>query len=651
MSNRSNSNRSHGVLAPLPLGQVAARGWLERQLRIEAQGMSGHLDELEPAMIATPYITREREEKVCVGWSAEISATYWLGLIQLAYTLGDEALQRKAAAWVDGVLAAQEADGYLGAYKATDNRKEDYNAMGVDFAVGALLAYYEATGRADVLEACRRGLLWFVEQWGGHRTDYAAPYIIASMADVYRLTGDERLLKWAEDYMDWLGRNSKWPNHLPAFLDSTLAFNSAHAVAYGGWLALPSSLFCATGRRDYCKAGINAVKKVVNRCFQRTGAPASNNEHLSPPGANCETEYCNFPTYAAAFRRLMLATGRAAYGDAIEKIVFNGSQGAKKKDGRAIAYMSSPNQMFATLDSSIYGNRSEMEVYAPAYVVACCPVQAVRVLPEYVRGMVMTDRRRQNLYLTGYGPCHAATTLKSGARVEMEEITEYPFKETVTLKFTLPSETDFTLNLRIPGWCAQASVAVNGAAVAGPFKAGSYLTLSRTWRTGDTVELRLPMAVRVVEVKDDACSHKRPLAIERGALLFALPIEPEWKAVPGHPLTPLPEGWSWYEARPRQGPDAAGNRPWACALEKQRVLKPGAIQAEYRDIGGAFPWETSPVVLKVPARRVRHAYTPGGGRKNVETYGDRGEVGEDEAVIELVPYGCTNLRIAYFPRL
>lgn len=650
MSKRYAPTESYNMLAPLPLGQVTARGWLKRQLRIEADGMSGHLDELEPAMIAAPFITREHEPKISVAWSAEISATYWLGLVQLAYTLNDAGLKRKAGAWVNGILAAQEEDGYIGAYKKTDNRKEDYNAQGVDFAVRALLAYYEATGRADVLEACRRGLLWFVEQWAGHKTDYAGPYIIASLAEVYRLTGEKRLLKWAEDYLDWLRRHSKWPNHLPAFLSPKLAFNSAHAVAYGGWMALPAVLFGATGRRDYLKASINAVKKVVRKCFQRTGAPASNNEYLSPPGANSETEYCNFPTYAASLRWLMLATGRTEYADAVEKIVFNGSQGAKKKDGRAMAYMTSPNQMFATLESSIYGNRQDMEVYAPVYRVACCPVQSVRVLPEYARGMVMSDPGRRNLYLTGYGPCHVQTTLANGARVAMEASTEYPFKETVTLNFSMPSAAAFALYLRIPGWCAHAAVMVNGRAVKGPVKPGTFLPIFRTWRAGDTVQLRLPMKVSVMEVKDDAHNHKRPVAIERGPLLFALPIEPEWKAVPGNPLTPLPAGWSWYEAVPRQKPDATGDRPWTYAVDKQRIRKPGAIRVRYRRIGRAFPWEKSPVLLKVPVRHVNHAYARFT-HKNVEMYHDPQEIGAATRMVDLVPYGCTNLRQSYFPRV
>jgi hypothetical protein len=569
-------------LYPLPVGAITARGWLKAQLRREADGMSGRMDELEPAMLAKPFVTRGRNKKISVGWNAEISGEYWCGLVNLAFTLDDRKLKRKAERWVNGVLAAQEEDGYIGAYRKTDDRTEDYNPWSVHFAVRALLSYHEATGRADVLEACRRGLLWFVDHWANHRTDYAGPTIIESCAVVYGKTGEKRLLVWAEKYLAWLEKNSRWPNHLPAMAGPELAYNSAHAVAYGVWIDLPAALFCATGRKEYLAAAKNAMRKVIQKCFQETGAPASNHEYLSPPGALSETEYCNFPVYAEALRWLLKASGAAEYGDRIERIVFNGSQGAKKKDGRAIAYMSSPNQQLATLQSSNYGPRGSMEVYAPVYEVACCPAMSVRVLPEFTAGLVMTDGG-DGIYVTGYAPCRAQVATAAGTSI-LEVETEYPFREDVTLRLTPAAPGAFTLHLRIPRWCKKPLVSVNRKKIGGPIKPGSFFAISRTWRAGDIVQMRFPMELRVVEVDDRAIRHERPLAIERGPLLFALPIEPLWKEVAGNPLTPLPSGWCWYEAEPRHN-NYFNDRPWSVVLDWRRLKAKRAMRAAYRDIG------------------------------------------------------------------
>lgn len=85
------------------------------------------------------------------------------------FTLNDENLKKKAEVWVNGVLANQDEDGYIGTYFGEDNRNEDYNPWGTNWAMRSLLSYYEATDRQDVLEACHRALLWYVNNWVGHR--------------------------------------------------------------------------------------------------------------------------------------------------------------------------------------------------------------------------------------------------------------------------------------------------------------------------------------------------------------------------------------------------------------------------------------------------------------------------------------------------
>jgi len=76
----------------------------------------------------------------------------------LAFTLDDAALKEKARKWVDGALKNARPDGYLGTYTDSDNLYDDYNAWGTSCGLHALMAYYEATGREDVLEAVHRCL-------------------------------------------------------------------------------------------------------------------------------------------------------------------------------------------------------------------------------------------------------------------------------------------------------------------------------------------------------------------------------------------------------------------------------------------------------------------------------------------------------------
>ena len=115
----------------------------------------------------------------------------------------------------------------------------------------------------------------------------------------------------------------------------------------------------------------------------------------------------------------------------MERILFNGAEGARKKDERALGYMTSPNQLYATMQSCRFASNS-YEVYSPCYSVACCPTQSVRIIPEYIRAMFMRDKD-ENLYLPAYGPCSVHFASKEGTTLTILEKTNYPFDETITL--------------------------------------------------------------------------------------------------------------------------------------------------------------------------------------------------------------------------
>ena len=91
---------------PLPLGSIRPRGWLARQLRIQAHGLSGHLDEFWPDVGQSRWFGGDAE-----GWER---APYWLdGVIPLAWGLDDAGLKDKVAGYVRQIVARQRADGWF----------------------------------------------------------------------------------------------------------------------------------------------------------------------------------------------------------------------------------------------------------------------------------------------------------------------------------------------------------------------------------------------------------------------------------------------------------------------------------------------------------------------------------------------------------
>ncbi len=637
---------SYNQLTRLPLGNVTAEGWLKTQLERNKAGMGGHLDELEPEMIAKPYIDRNHKSKVIPGWSGEISGTYWTGLVQLAFTLNDEELKAKARKWVYASLALQEEDGYLGSYRKTENRLEDYSAWSSNWYYRALLHYYDATGDQAILDAVHRGLLWFVTNWAGdQKTSYAGPTLMESMIVVYMKTGDEKLYNWCLDYIKWLDANDKFHQGMASLQRDSLEYNEDHVVAFGENVKHPALIYLAGGGEEYLEASINGIKQIMDKCWQPNGAPASNFEYHSPPSAVHVTEYCNFSTYLNTFSWMAGITGKAWYGDLMERILFNGAEGARKKDERAIAYMSSPNQHFATMESCRFGNvKSSFEVYSPCYQVACCPTQSVRIIPEYIRAMFMRDRD-ENLYLPAYGPCSVHFTSKEGTGITILEETNYPFDETITLKIKANVPWKKQLMLKVPSWCKNYEIKLNGTAVRGSVNADGYLAVENTWND-DTVTVFFGMTPAVVKVRDVYFPDEPLRAIECGPLVFALQYPVFWTPVAGTPLTPLPADWSWFDAS---------------YLSKEKPVQPPFYAINLADLNGgsaivkkrsesAYPWDDSPLKLEVPMRRTSQAYPVyrASQYSTLMAYGNPVTADSASEIVELVPYGCANLRMSCF---
>ena len=159
----------------------------------------------------------------------------------------------------------------------------------------------------------------------------------------------------------------------------------------------------------------------------------------------------------------------------------------------------------------------------------------------------------------------------------------------------------------------------------------------------------------VLRVNDSDCASKYPMAFKYGALLFSYHIPEHWKPIKGHPVTPLPEGWSWYDVKPvfeePNGSDPhenIGNRrhayTWNVAMDE--CLRPEDIAVEELPAEG-YAWENAMLRLHVPCYKAPYLYATYP-HKSFEPIGARQPV-TYPLTLPLEPYGCTNLRVSYFP--
>jgi DUF1680 family protein len=334
----------------------------------------------------------------------------------------------------------------------------------------------------------------------------------------------------------------------------------------------------------------------------------------------------------------MIATGDGVWGDRIERACFNAGFGAIKDDWKAVQYFSCPNQVVATLDSDhnamAYGGRMMAYQPNPGHNTACCGGNVHRVFPNYASRMWMRTAEG-GLAATLYGPSKLTTTVGSAKEpITIAQTTDYPFDETIHLKLALEQPVAFPLQLRVPAWCKGPRLAVNGKTIEMPPVQEGFVTLTRTFHSGDTVTLTLPMTV--------TASHwpEGGVGLEHGPLVYALPVSTQWSSVvePRYTTAEFP---SWNAT-----PTGAWN---------YGIVKPDEVSFQRRPMT-EDPWSHPPTSLAISAKRIE-SWTLKPNEKNPAQRftpplpTDRSGADPSVETLALVPYGATHLRITIFPEI
>ena len=150
----------------------------------------------------------------------------------------------------------------------------------------------------------------------------------------------------------------------------------------------------------------------------------------------------------------------------------------------------------------------------------CCPPQLARTIAK-MHGFAYSTSA-DGIWVHLYGSNELETELSDGAAVKLIQKTDYPWDGDVQISLELAEQAAFTLRFRIPDWAAGVTVKINGSPVADDFQTGTYAALQRTWKTGDTVELTLPMRVRLIHANPVVEQLRGQIAVMRGPLVYCL---------------------------------------------------------------------------------------------------------------------------------
>ncbi|MGD0090891.1 MAG: glycoside hydrolase family 127 protein, partial [Planctomycetota bacterium] len=443
-----------------------------------------------------------------------------------AYSLAhqrDPELEKTCDEVIAKIAAAQQPDGYLYTYytlrKELNLRWTKEKDMHETYCAGhlfeAAVPYFQATGKRALLDVALK-LADNIDSVYGPDKKHDSPgheEIELGLVKLYRQTGQEKYLKLAQFFVEERGQSKTHKlygdycqDHKPVREQREIV---GHAVRAMYFYCAVTDLAAALGDQGYIDTADAIWKDVTERKMYVTGGigPSAHNEGFTVPydlpndTAYCET--CAAIGMALWNHRMNLLHADGKYADIVEKELYNGLLSGVSLDGEKFFYV---NPLASR------GNHHRQ----PWFGCACCPTNVVRFLPTV--GAYVYASGAQSVYVNQYLAGSGKLKLGGGA-VTMKQETRYPWDGTVKIVVEPQPSAEFEVRLRIPGWCQGAAVKLNGAPVQPLPQEQGYARLNREWKSGDTLELNLPMPVQRVYADPNVKADVGRVALQRGPVV------------------------------------------------------------------------------------------------------------------------------------
>ncbi|MCW3788934.1 beta-L-arabinofuranosidase domain-containing protein [Plebeiibacterium sediminum] len=471
----------------------------------------------------------------------------------------DEELLKKAQTVLDRIIDSQEDDGYVGA-TAKDYRSQERPVRGMDpyelyFVFHAFITVYEETGNEKALVAVEKLADYFLmnfgpgkqefwpsdlrppenvnkklsgtSQFAGHSVHYSweGTLLADPVTRLYELTGKEKYLKWSQWVVSNIDKWSGWDSF--SRLDSVASGNigvdklqpyvHSHTfhMNFMGFLRL----YRVTGDRSLLTKVIGAWNDISKRQMYITGgvSVAEHYEHdyVKPLSGNI-VETCATMSWMQLTQMLLEITGEVKYADAIERLMINHVFAAQDAEHGSCRYHTAPN-----------GSKPEGYFHGPD----CCTASGHRII-SLIPTFAFAEKG-SNFYINQY-----LASDYEGADFKLSVETIYPESESINIVVGSEVPVQKDLFLRIPAWCNNPQVMVNGKEVE-QVKSGAYLKLANTWKKDDVIALTFPMEEHWVMRKNHSeysmyylaggehmykenPTDKVPSAFVRGPIVYAL---------------------------------------------------------------------------------------------------------------------------------
>ncbi len=303
------------------------------------------------------------------------------------------------------------------------------------------------------------------------------------LADVYTISHDEKHLALAERFCHQA--------ILKPMSEGQDTLNGLHSNTQIPKIIGFERLYQLTGKPEYHAAAEFFWKTVTGTRSFATGGNGDN-EHFFPitdfahhlSSAKTMETCCSYNMLRLT-RILFMGDPQAAYADYYERTLHNAILGSQDPDTGMMTYFQSTRPGYIKLFCTPYDS------------FWCCTGTGIENHSKYGDSIYFQGSpegpERDGLYVNLF----IASTLNWKEKgVTIKQVTSFPETGKTRLEIDAISPQKFAMNLRHPAWAATATVRVNGRGVESSHKPGSYIALNRHWKSGDVVEVDLPMNLR-----------------------------------------------------------------------------------------------------------------------------------------------------------
>lgn len=479
---------------------------------------------------------------VQVFWDSDVGK--WIEAASYALShKWDETIVAQIEQITDDLEKTQADDGYLNGWyqqREPENRwtniRDNHELYNAGHLLEGAVAYYQATGRDRLLAVLDRYMDHIAQTFGpneGQKRGYPGHQEIEiALVRAFHATGRQKYLDLATYFIDergnrdgqdhyfdqearargddpasyWYGSYEYNQSHLPVRQQTKVV---GHAVRAMYMYTAMADLAAEHGDDDLKSACEALWQDVTQKRMYVTGGfgPSASNEGFTRdydlPNDTAYAETCASVAMVFWAARMLNLDLDGRYADVLELALFNNSLAGLSRDGEHYFY---DNKLECD------GSHSRWEWH----MCPCCTMNVSRLVASVAGYFYGIGKDEIAVHL--YGGSETTQDI-AGTQVTLKESSNYPWDGDISIVVEPETAAEFTLSLRIPGWCKGATLWVNDSQIDIAPENG-YAKLKRRWTAGDKVKLSLPMPPERLYAHPDVRHDAGRVALRRGPLVF-----------------------------------------------------------------------------------------------------------------------------------